>query len=84
MNQLTIHDDLLGFLTTDCRDLQELSGKISQVSNIMRVCQHSLVNLMLQFESMSLDGIPAELAAEVRADILNKASLASRQLTEHV
>ena len=84
MNQLTIHDDLLGFLTTDCRDLQELSGKISLVSDIMRVCQHSLVNLMLQFESMSLDGIPAELAAEVRADILNKASLASRQLTEPV
>ena len=84
MNQLTIHDDLLGFLTKDCRDLQELSGKISLVSDIMRVCQHSLVNLMLQFESMSLDGIPAELAAEVRADILNKASLASRQLTEPV
>ena len=47
--------DLLGYLTRDCRDMAELSDRIEHVYSIAEMCQRSLVNLMLQYESMATD-----------------------------
>ena len=68
-----LKQELHGFLANDCLDLHDVSTRIGEVAEIAEICRKSLINLMIQFESLSqMQGkLPEEACAE-RQKIIDK------------